>query len=211
MLHASNISFSYKKKPVLVNLSLTVKQGSCVGIVGVNGCGKSTLLSILAGAKKPQKGARLLNGSSSYVPQENPLMEELCVRDNLLLWYPGSSRQLLSELQTGLLAVLQLTDILQLPVHKLSGGMKKRVSLAAALLSHPDILILDEPSAALDLPCKEDIRHYLQLFLNEGGTIILSTHEEAELALCTSLYILKEHTLYEIPCTLRGQELIQLF
>ena len=85
---------SYGRQKILENVDIDLSPGECVGIVGANGCGKTTLLSILAGARKGKKGSILVDGKPffkdhpvAYVPQENPLVEELSVRDNLLLWY----------------------------------------------------------------------------------------------------------------------------
>lgn len=221
MISISDLTFYYKKKLILDRLSLTVKKGKCAGIAGVNGSGKSTLLAILAGALKPASGAILYDTKNAlqhhkiftryvgYVPQENPLIQELTVKDNLLLWYAGSSYSLTEELQNGLLPLLGISDFLTFPVSKLSGGMKKRVSIAIALASHPPVLILDEPSAALDLACKRDIRSYLKAYRQQGGTLLLTTHEESELDLCDTLHVLKQGRLCPIPTTLRGNQLLK--
>ena len=96
-----------------------------------------------------------------------PLLEELSVKDNLRLWYPGGSDTLSQELKSGVLRDLQVQDFLNRQVLKLSGGMKKRVSIGCAVANHPQILILDEPGAALDLVCKEVILDYLQGFCRQ--------------------------------------------
>ena len=102
MLEAEGIRKNYGKKTVLSGVSLTAEPGQCVGIVGGNGCGKTTLLSILAGARKADGGSLQIDGKEilgrpavqaaqiAYVPQENPFMEELSVKDNLRLWYKGN-------------------------------------------------------------------------------------------------------------------------
>ena len=101
MLEVDGICKTYRKKQVLSGVSLTAEPGQCVGIVGGNGCGKTTLLSILAGARKADKGSVKADGMEilgkpalqaakiAYVPQENPFMDELSVKDNLSLWYKG--------------------------------------------------------------------------------------------------------------------------
>ena len=106
MLEVCDLEKSYGHHPVLRKISFSAKPGTCVGIVGGNGCGKTTLLSILAGARKPDGGRILFDGqeavsnpkifsqAAAYVPQENPLIEELTVRDNLRLWYRGSKKEL---------------------------------------------------------------------------------------------------------------------
>lgn len=221
MLSARDLYFSYQHKAILEALSLEINKGECVSIVGENGCGKSTLLSILAGAIKPKSGQLLINGENplarhklfskytGYVPQENPLLPELTVLDNLLFWYSGSKKKLMEELDRDLLRDLGIKAYLRLPVRKLSGGMKRRVSIALALLEHPPLLLLDEPSASLDLIGKQDIRRFLEEYLRQGGTLLFTSHEEAELDLCHSLYVLKNGSLHKIAKDLRGKDFIK--
>ena len=223
MLEISGIYNSYHRQNILAGADLTVAPGECVGIVGYNGCGKTTLLSILAGAQKADRGSILYNGreasghprvfaeEAAYVPQENPLMEELTVRDNLLLWYRGSRKQMESDLKDGAASMLGVDRMLDRTAGKLSGGMKKRLSIACALSNHAPVLIMDEPGAALDLECKEIIRNYLREYMASGGAVILTSHELAELALCTRMCILKGGVLREIECGLSAKELISQF
>ena len=104
-----------------------------------------------------------------------------------------------------------LTDYLHVPVAKLSEGLKKRVSIASVLQNSPKILILDEPSAALDLPCKEVIHEQLLSFTGNGGIVLFTTHEEAEFSLCTTLFVLKDGSLQQVPGDLDKHALIQQF
>lgn len=206
MLRVEHISFSYRKKEVLRDVSFTAKEGDFIGIIGKNGCGKSTLLSVLAGVKHPKTGTLSYEGSPlfsgknkpaeqiGYVPQLNPLLPELSVRDNLKLW-ARKHTQSAEYTPEDLFQQFGLTDYLHTPVVKLSEGLKKRVSIASVLQNNPRILILDEPSAALDLPCKEIIHEQLRSFTEKGGIVLFTTHEEAEFALCTTLYILKDGIL----------------
>lgn len=222
MIEIENLTSAYGKKKVLQGVSLCAEQGECIGIVGPNGCGKSTLLSVMAGVLKPSSGKLFYYGKNAlenrvvfqkmtgYVPQENPLMPELSVYDNLRLWYPDKA-ELAKELEDGFLQILGISAFLKMPVSKLSGGMKKRVSIGIALSGMPPVLILDEPSAALDLVCKEDIRRYLQIYLERKGTVVITTHEESELSLCSSLYVMKDGKLEGIDRTLRGKELTERF
>lgn len=201
----AGIRKSFKRKRILEDVSLTAEEGECVGILGGNGCGKSTLLSILAGVQKADRGAffyqgeDLLRNSSlrtslvGYVPQGNSLIEELTAWDNLRLWYDRGT--LRKELSDGVLAMLGIDSFLQLPVRKMSGGMKKRLSIGIAVTCRPHILLLDEPSAALDLVCKERIHTYLENYKAEGGIVLLATHDALELDLCDAFYILKQGCL----------------
>lgn len=222
MLTIRDLTFSYHRKNIINHIDLQIEQGDCIGIVGANGCGKSTLLSVIAGAQKAAGGSIAFEQEAfssdsqkridriGYVPQDNPLVPDLSVRDNLFLWFRGDRSAFHKELQTGFLQLMNLSEVLSMPVSKLSGGMKKRVSLGLALQNHPAFLILDEPSAALDLVCKADIRRYLSLYLSNGGTVLITTHEESELSLCNKLYLLKHGLLHQIHPSLRGDDLIDL-
>lgn len=206
MLTIRHISKRYRSRRVLCDLSLELAEGTCAGILGENGCGKSTLLSILAGTCRPQEGEFLLNGSDlfrdrrllaacvGYVPQGTPLLPELSALDNLRLWYRDRA-ELNRELEEGVLAMLGIPDFLKTAVSRMSGGMQKRLSIGCAVAHHPRVLLLDEPSAALDLVCKERIYNYLLDFKSQGGTILLATHDIQELPLCDSTYILKKGQL----------------
>jgi len=196
---------TYQKKRVLEDISLQIVPGECIGILGGNGSGKYTLLSILAGVQKPDEG-RFLAGNEDllrsegmrskligYVPQEPPLMEELTGRDNLLLWYDRPSMEW--ELENGVLAILGVGEFLKTPVRKMSGGMKKRLAIGCAAAGSPGLLLLDEPSAALDLICKERIANYLREYKAEGGAILLATHDMHEMELCDKWFIIKDGKL----------------
>lgn len=202
-------SYRHGKKQIIQDLSVTAQDGECIGILGENGCGKSTLLSILAGILKPDAGELLYHGKPytdsrqisslcGYVPQENPLIEELDAYDNLRLWYCNSKQDLQQELQNGILSLLAIPDFLHVKVHRMSGGMKKRLSIGCAMAENPPILLLDEPGAALDLPCKEQILSYLQQCKKAGKIVWIATHELQEMALCDSLYVLQNGKLKPI-------------
>ncbi len=200
-LVVSGIQKAYRRKRILESVSLTARKGECIGILGINGCGKSTLLSILAGVQNPDGGSFLFEGKDlfkdsafrsatlGYVPQGNSLIEELSAWDNLRIWYGRKALQ--RELSEGVLALLGIGEFLKVPVSKMSGGMKKRLSIGCAVSCNPRILLLDEPSAALDLACKESIYNYLESFTSRGGIVILATHDIQEVELCHRLYIMK--------------------
>ncbi len=215
--------FSREKKQVLKNIHFMAAPGQVIGIVGANGTGKSTLLSILAGVRKPEAGQFLYNGKdlllkenrkelskvTGYVPQENPLLEELSVWDNLRLWYLDKE-QLKKELEEGILSEFGLEEFLKMPVCKLSGGLKKRVSIACALAQNPDILLMDEPTAALDMLCKQDVAKYIEKCKSSRKIVIFSTHDETEIKICDKLYILCAGELEETETNIGSRELIDL-
>ncbi len=197
-----NIQKNYGKKKVLKSASFSAQSGECIGILGGNGCGKSTLLSILAGVqsrdggeflyecndlfKYPKQRRRLVG----FVPQGTPLLEELTAKDNLSLWYNKSRMK--KELESGVLKMLGIDEFLKTTVSKMSGGMKKRLSIGCAVADKPPILLLDEPMAALDLSCKQKIFDYITRHKQNGGIAVLVTHDVMELKLCDRCYILKE-------------------
>lgn len=208
ILQAKNIFKSYGKNQVLKGLDLTINAGEGIAIIGVNGCGKSTLLQLLAGTltpdtgeilimgQNPQKNKRLYSNMVGFVPQDNPLMKDLTVKDNLSLWYASSPFKLTDDLNKGLIKRLNLAPILSKKVSQLSGGMQKRVSIACALAQHPSLLILDEPGTSLDLVSKRDIKEYLQAYVKNGGSFILASHELMEIEACNRHYIMHHGKLH---------------
>lgn len=221
ILKVENITKSYGRHKVLKGADFSCAKGQCIGIVGVNGSGKSTLLSVIAGTQKPDSGAVTAYGTDllknksfiskciGYVPQENPLIEDLTVMDNLKLWYCDSPYDLKTELESGFLQKLGIDEYCKKTVKKLSGGMKKRVSVAIAVHNKPGILLLDEPGAALDLLAKKTIRDYLKWYLSTGGTVIIVTHDNEELDMCDTLYLMSDGRLKEADRRLRGEALLK--
>ena len=210
LIEVKSVAKKYGRHEVLKNVSFYANTGECVGIVGANGCGKSTLLKILSGSIKPDSGSLVYDGADplknvkiferliGYVPQENPLMTQLSVMDNLKFWYCDSSRSLKNDLINGAPAMLGISAYADKRVDRLSGGQKKRLSIACALAKQPPVLIMDEPGASLDIVCKEDIKNYLQRYIQSGGTVILTSHEQTELELCSRMYLLKNGTMHEL-------------
>lgn len=196
-----NIRKGYRNKPVLQDVSFTAKSGDCVGVLGGNGTGKSTLLRTLAGVIRADAGQFLWNEFDllrdearrsafvGYVPQGTPLLQELTAKDNLRLWYDGAAME--QSLDSGVLKLLGVDQFLKTPVCKMSGGMKKRLSIGCAVAHDPRILLLDEPSAALDLVCRERILDYLEAFRKRGGIVILSSHDVQEIGVCSARYLLR--------------------
>ena len=199
-LEINDIRKKYGKKTVLDGISLSAEAGSCIGILGGNGCGKSTLLSIIAGLSRADSGSVTAvkdNGKAviGYVPQGTPLMEELSAKDNLRLWY--SRDALKRELESGVLKMMGIDTFLKVPVRKMSMGMKKRLSIGCAVYGNPDILLLDEPTAALDIVCKESIYAYIDDFRKKGGIVLFVTHDVHEFELCDRCYVMKDGRLSE--------------
>lgn len=223
MIEIKNISKTYGRHQVLDNISFNINKGECIGIVGANGSGKTTLLSIISGIIKADKGDILadgkiisnspksISGHISYVPQENPLINELTAMDNLRLWYSGTKKELEHELEDGVLRLLGINEFKGRTVSKLSGGMKKRLSIGIALLEKPSLLIMDEPSAALDLTGKYRIKDYMRQYTTKmKGSILVVSHDQNELSVCDKLFLLKDGQLSQIDSNLKDSELINL-
>lgn len=218
-IEIKNIAKKFKKKQVLQDICLTAQSGSCIGILGANGTGKSTLLSILAGIQDSDQGTFLCNGVNllanskkraelvGYVPQGTPLIEELSAKDNLLLWYDKAA--MLKELEDGVLKLLGIGEFLNVTVSKMSGGMKKRLSIGCAMAKKPPILLLDEPTAALDLSCKQEIAAYLRHYKESGGLLLLTTHDVMELDLCDAWYIIRDGRLESFVYDGNVQKLVE--
>lgn len=188
MIEIKNISKKYNNKVVLNGISLEVTCGQSIAVVGKNGCGKTTLMRIMAGIIKPDSGSisyfgkntssdrRVFREFCGYVPQENPLIEELSVYDNLQLW--GLKKGSTAE---KIISWFQLEGIMKKPVYQLSGGMKRRLSIACAIIEWQPILIMDEPTTALDLYYKDFIHSFMRDYTRKNGIIILTTHDEEEI------------------------------
>lgn len=202
LIEITDIRKRFGKKQVLNGVRFSAERGQIIGVLGGNGCGKSTLLSILAGVLPADSGAFTVDGSDllrdhktrarvvGYVPQGTPLIGELNALDNLRLWYDND--RLKKELDGGMLAALGIPDFLHTQVNRMSGGMKKRLSVGCAIANDPSILLLDEPSAALDLVCKGMLLDYFTSFCRRGGTILLATHDTEEISMCSSCFVLKD-------------------
>lgn len=220
-IEVKEISKSFGKKQILDGVGFSAQGGQCVGILGGNGSGKSTLLSILAGIQSAEKGSFLYEGEDlfkniklrskivGYVPQGTPLIEELTAKDNLLLWY--SRDEMKRELEKGILKKLGIQEFIKVPVSKMSGGMKKRLSIGCAIAGNPPVILLDEPMAALDLVCKQTISDYITDHKNRGGIAVLVTHDALEIELCDKLYIIKDKKMKSFEYMGNLEQLIKSF
>ncbi len=205
MIHVSRVVKRYPGVTALDEVSLEVAQGEFFGLLGPNGAGKTTLMHLLVGYRDPDSGELAIAGkpvgtdgnaakmSIGFVPQSLALYDDLSAMENLevfggLYLLP---RRLLRERALALLESVQLTERRRDKVATFSGGMKRRLNLAAALLHDPHILLCDEPTVGVDPQSRNAIFEYLEKLNEEGKTIVYTTHymEEVE-RLCTRLAIL---------------------
>lgn len=196
MLEVRNVCKSYRGRQVLAPVSFTLEAGECLGLAGTNGSGKSTLLRLMAQVQPPDSGQILFQGRDTAgdkgflrrrlgcVPQEDALAEELTVRQQLRLWQAACG--LSGPLPKEILRLCGLEDLLKSPVAGLSGGTRRRVSVAMALLPRPDILLMDEATVGLDEGYRQSLLEWMAAFLRNGGRAVWCTHRPEELErLCT--------------------------
>ena len=199
------VSLKYKKT-VLTDVTITAEKGDVIGLLGLNGSGKSTLLSAIAGLRRTSSGTIKVSGKAGFVTQENALIDELTAMDNLKMWTPLSKAEILKELTDTELSILKVNDFIDLKVRRMSGGMKKRLAIASVLLSKPDILLMDEPLAALDIPAKNDIIKFIDSFRAKGGTVFIASHSEELFKHCSKIYLLKDGAAKLLPAGISPAE-----
>jgi len=204
-----NLTKRYKDIVAVDNLNLTIQKGELFSLLGVNGAGKTTAIKMLSCLTKPTEGEAFINGKSiiknaSYIksiiavsPQETAVAPHLTVYENLKLicGVHGFSKDKTKEKIKILSEMLGLNSVSNKKAGKLSGGWMRRLSIAMALISEPEILFLDEPTLGLDVIARSELWNIIRKLKNEV-TIILTTHymDEAE-ALSDRVGIMKEGKL----------------
>ena len=192
MVRLENICKSFGKQQVLRDVSLAIGEGEIVGLLGPNGAGKSTLMKIVIGLWQADSGQVTAPRRIGYLPERNPLYEEMYVREYLQfmerMTEDGMGWQQVEEL----IARVGLTAEANKKIGQLSKGYRQRVGLAQALLGEPEMLILDEPTTGLDPNQLVEIR---DLIRSEGKqrTIILSTHILQEVQEVCSRVVILDH------------------
>lgn len=174
MTELRNVCFSYGKRKILENLSFSVEPGQCIVLAGPNGSGKSTALAILAGILSPDSGEVIADGPIGYVPQGTALFEDMTVGDNLR-FFAG-----LANASTPKQLPFHVEQMWKTKVSKLSGGMKKRVSITAAFLGSPQVILLDEPCASLDVEYKEELISLIHDLKRQGCAVVYVSHDPME-------------------------------
>lgn len=208
IIQLKNVTKRYDDKLAVDNISLDIEEGELFGLLGPNGAGKSTLISMICGLTKLDKGDIIINGSSiktnpiaakqniGLVPQEIALYENISAIDNLKFWGKMYSLKgnLLKERIEEVLEATGLKDRRKEKVSKFSGGMKRRLNIACAVMHYPKIVIMDEPTVGIDPQSRNNILEFTkELNKKHGSTLIYTSHymEEVE-ALCSKVCILDE-------------------
>jgi ABC-2 type transport system ATP-binding protein len=181
LIEARSVSKRYGDRQALNRVSVGAARGEIVAIIGPNGAGKTTLLSILAGIQKPDGGEVVApSGGSGWVPQQSALYGKLTVAENLRLF---ARLERCADVEAAVAAMLDQTGLRERAgdqVAALSGGNRQRVNIAIGLLASPEVLLLDEPSAALDPRQRERLWRFIAALADRGTTVVFTTHNVAE-------------------------------
>ncbi|MEO7362524.1 MAG: ABC transporter ATP-binding protein, partial [Gemmatimonadaceae bacterium] len=207
MIDARDVVHSYagQTAPALAGIDLHVRRGSLFGLLGPNGSGKTTLISIMTGILRADSGAISIDGRRfpedlraiqricSLVPQENAFYPTLTVGENLRFFAEVQEipSNLLGERIGESLQVTGLENATDLRANRLSGGMKRRLSIAIGLLNHPQLLFLDEPTVGIDPQSRQFLLEAIKTINAAGTTVVYCSHylEEVEF-LCDEIAIL---------------------
>lgn len=206
-IQINNLSFSYKgsMQRGIQHLHLQVKQGDRFGIFGPNGAGKTTLMNLMTGLLPYASGSVQLMGYEvkenrkkvntlfGFVPQDFAFYHELSPRENMEFFgsWAGLVKKQIDKRIEELLNILQLQDVRNKPVNQFSGGMKRRVNIAIAVMHEPPVLFLDEPTVGVDVQTRFAIIEYLKILNDKGTTLVYTSHQlkEAE-ELCNQIMLI---------------------
>jgi len=202
----NNVCKNYKTKKALDNVSLTIKEGELFGLLGVNGAGKTTLIKILCGLTNKTSGNIMINNFNldkeidkikeiiGISPQETSVANNLTVKENLEFFanvYNNNNANTINEI----IDIFNLNEVINQRAKTLSGGYKRRLSIAIALISKPKILFLDEPTLGLDVFARRELWNIIRK-LQKDITIILTSHYLEEIEnLCNRVAILSNGKL----------------
>ena len=223
-----NVCKNYKTKKALDNVSLTIKEGELFGLLGVNGAGKTTLIKILCGLTNKTSGTIMINNFSldkeidkikeiiDISPQETSVANNLTVKENLEFFaniYNNNNANTINEI----IDIFNLNEVINQRTKTLSGGYKRRLSIAIALISKPKILFLDEPTLGLDVFARRELWNIIRK-LQKDITIILTSHylEEIEnlcdrVAILSNGKLLKTGTIEELKRITNAQNFEDAF
>jgi ABC-2 type transport system ATP-binding protein len=181
VLEAANLRKSYGDRVALADVSFDARRGELVACIGPNGAGKTTLLSILAEIRQPDSGSvQYAGGKVGWVPQDPALYRKLSVRENLRLFARLDGIQDVNGAVERMLAQADLAQRADEQVDRLSGGNRQRVNIAVALAAEPPVLLLDEPSSALDPRQRERLWTLISGLAESGTTVVYATHIVSE-------------------------------
>ena len=218
MLQVSHLRKTFGKLVAVDDVSFTVERGQLVGLLGPNGAGKTTTVSMIAALVTPEKGEVLVGGARlagdtdpkkrkiGLVPQDLALYDELSARANLRFFGAlyGLSGAALDKAIGATMDLVGLADRLTDLVKTYSGGMKRRLNLAAGLLHDPDILLLDEPTVGVDPQSRNAIFENLELLKSRGKALLYTTHYMEEVERLADRIVVVDHGKVIADDTLAG-------
>jgi len=205
IIEVKGLKKSFGKIEALKNVGFSVDKGEFFGLLGPNGAGKTTTINILSTVMQPDEGTVNINGFSlqthpkkckdsvGIVPQELALYNDLTALENLVFWGSlyGISKSKATEKALKLLKLLELDERKDSRIKTFSGGMKRRINIAAAMIHDPQILLMDEPTVGVDPQSRNQIYEVLAGFIKNGVTIIYTTHYMDEVEkLCNRIAII---------------------
>lgn len=209
IISIENLTKCYKRKKALSDVSLQINEGELFGLLGVNGAGKTTLIKILCLLSKKTSGSVVINGLDierdaekikeiiAVSPQETAIANNLTVKENLEFFaniYSKNNSEIINELIND----FDLSSVLSQKAKTLSGGYKRRLSIAVAIISKPKILFLDEPTLGLDVFSRRELWQIIKK-LQKSTTIILTSHYLEEIEnLCQRVAVLSKGNLVKV-------------
>ena len=208
LLSAQNLEKTYMERKVLDDVSFFLGEGDKVGIIGINGTGKSTLLRILAGAEEPDSGTviRTKGVRVSYLPQIPEFDTHGSVLEQVMAHLPLDLKAAKEFEAKSILGKLGIADY-DRDISTLSGGERRRVGIAAALIQPSDVLLLDEPTRGIDIGTKIDIQKLVLKLASEGMSVtFISSETDEMLRTCSRLIVMRDR---KVVGELSGEDLTQ--
>ena len=206
MIKLTSVHKSFGSQKVIKDVSISIEPGEIIGFLGPNGAGKTTTVRMIAGVLPPSKGTVTINGIDifnesanytphiGYLPENNPIYDDLTVEEFLIHWaaLKNIPQNKVKEQIDEAVKLAGLSEVYYRPISELSKGFKQRTGLAQAILSQPDILLLDEPTEGLDPNQRADI-HKLIKGLEKKRTVIICSHVLPEITrMCNRVIIIHE-------------------
>lgn len=204
-IEVKNLKKSFQKKTVVDGISFEIEEGSVFGLLGPNGAGKSTTISMLCGLLKPDAGEIKIGGVDllhqtkkgkkliGFVPQDIALYPAMTARENLFFWgrmYGLKGKELKSNVEQ-ILKLFELHDRANEKIANYSGGMKRRINIAAAMIHKPRFLLMDEPTVGIDPQSRNNILELITKVSREGMTILYSSHYMEEIEqICSRMVVM---------------------
>ena len=220
LIELDHLAKSFGNRAILHDINLTVNRGEIVGLIGPSGSGKTTTIKTMLGMEKATSGTALVLGQQmpnrqilgrvGYMAQSDALYESLSARENLEFFgeMKGVTGKKLKQEIAHVSQVVDLTNYLHQRVGGYSGGMKRRLSLAIALLGHPELLILDEPTVGIDPALRRKIWKELKALRDRGQSVLITTHvmDETELTDRVALLLHGDVIAFASPQELEKQD-----